>query len=63
MHNSKTPFELLFGAKPNVKHLRAFGCVSYMYNFAAKSKLDSRAIKGALVGYDLQSSAYLIYVP
>ncbi len=34
-----------------------------VYNFAASSKLDPRAIKGALVGYDNHSSAYLIYIP
>ena len=60
-HSDKSPYELIFGAKPNVSHLRAYGC--YMYNFAASSKLQSRALKGALIGYDTTSSAYLIYVP
>ena len=62
-HKSKSPYEVIFGARPNVAHLRAYGCIAYMYNFAASSKLDPRAIKGALVGYDNHSSAYLIYVP
>ena len=63
MHVSKTPFELLFGAKPNVRNLRAYGCSAFMYNFAAQGKLDRRAFKGALVGYDHLSSSYLIYIP
>jgi hypothetical protein len=63
VHVSKTPFELLFGTKPNVRNLRAYGCSAYMYNFAAQGKLDRRAFKGALVGYDNLSSSYLIYVP
>ena len=63
-HPSMTPFELLFGVKPDVSHLRAHGCVTYMYNFAQdRSKLDNRALKGVLVGYDRISSSYLIYLP
>ena len=62
-HESKSPYELLFGVRPNVSNLRAYGCRAYLYNFGAVGKLDDRAIKGALVGYDMSSSAYLIYVP
>ena len=63
-HPTMTPFELLFGVKPDVSHLRAHGCVTYMYNFAQdRSKLDNRALKGVLVGYDRISSSYLVYLP
>ena len=63
-HPTMTPFELLFSIKPDVSHLRAYGCVAYMYNFAPdRSKLDNRALKGVLVGYDKISSSYLIYLP
>ena len=59
-----TPFEQLFGVKPNCGHLRAYGCVAYAYNFdVSRKKLDDRGIKCILVGYDLHSSAYLLYVP
>ena len=61
---SKTPYELLFGHKPDISHLRAYGCLAYAYNFDVnRKKLDVKAIKGALVGYDSRSASYLIYVP
>ena len=61
-HRSKTPYELLYGIKPDVSNLRAFGCTAYFFNFDVdRKKLDNKAMKGALVGYDLQSSSYLIY--
>ena len=63
-HPSMTPFQLLFGVKPDVRHLRAHGCVAYMYNFAPnRTKLDNRALKGVLVGYDMISSSYLVFIP
>ena len=62
--STKTPYELLFNVKPNVANLRAYGCVTYMYNFdVSRTKLDNRAIRGVLVGYDLKSSSYLVYIP
>lgn len=60
----KTPFEQLLGVKPNCGHLRAYGCVAYAYNFdVGRKKLDDRGIKGVLIGYDQNSSGYLLYVP
>ena len=59
-----TPYEALFKTKPDVSRLRAYGCVSYAYNFDInRDKLDSRAFKGVLVGYDTDSAAYRIYLP
>ena len=63
-HRTKTAYELLYGVKPDVSNLRAFGCVAYYYNFDVdRRKLDNRALKGVLVGYDLESASYLIYSP
>ena len=63
-HRCKTPYELIYGAKPDVSHLRAFGCIAYFYNFDIdRRKLDNKAHKGVLVGYDLQSASYLVYSP
>ena len=46
-----TPFEMLFGVKPNIANLRAYGCIAYAYEFnVQRKKLDDRAIKGILVG-------------
>ena len=59
-----TPFEQLFGVKPNCGHLRAYGCVAYAYNFDVnRKKLDDRGIKCILIGYDQRSSGYKLCVP
>ena len=33
MSDIHTPYELLFGVRPDVSNLRAYGCVCYVYNF------------------------------
>ena len=61
-HRCKIPYKLIYGAKPDVSHLRAFGCIAYFYNFDVdKRKLDNKAHKSVLVDYDLQSALYLVY--
>ena len=61
---TQTPFELLFGFKPNISNLRAYGCLAFAYNFDVnRQKLDPKAFKGILVGYDISSAAYRIYLP
>jgi hypothetical protein len=32
-HPRRTPFELIFGYKPDCSHLRAYGCLAFAYNF------------------------------
>ena len=60
----KTPFEQLFAIKPNCVHLGSYGCVAYAYNFdVGRKKLDDRGIKGILIGYEQNSSGYLLYIP
>ena len=60
----KTPFELIFGVKPDVSNLRAYGCLAYAYDFnVQRKKLDDRATKGILVGYDETSAGYLLFIP
>ena len=59
-----TPHEILYDAKPDISHLRVFGCKAFAYNFDVKrKKLDDKAHAGVLVGYDLNSAAYRIYIP
>ena len=58
-----TPHELLLGIKPDISHLRVFGCKAYAYNFdPTRRKLDPKAKPGVFVGYDSSSAAYLIYL-
>lgn len=51
--NNKTPFEILFGVKPNVKHLKIYGSKVYVRKPESKrkNKWDDKAEVGILVGY------------
>ena len=50
--------------KPEVSHLKTFGCVVYLHVPKEKrSKLDPSRKKGIFVGYSDQSKAYKIYIP
>jgi Reverse transcriptase (RNA-dependent DNA polymerase)/Integrase core domain len=47
-----TPYELLFGKKPDISNLRPFGCEAYVHIPKVKrGKLDDTAEKGIMVGY------------
>ncbi|KAF0689295.1 hypothetical protein As57867_019178, partial [Aphanomyces stellatus] len=55
----KTPFEALYGRKPNIDHLRPFGCTAFAFiDKAKRTKLDPRAIKCVFVGYASQHKSY-----
>ena len=52
--NDQTPYELWYGRKPNVSHLRVFGCVAYTHvPDSERQKLDKKAVKLRFVGYRL----------
>lgn len=49
---NKTPAELWYSEKPNVQHMRVFGCRVYFHiPKELRTKLDSKAKKGILLGY------------
>lgn len=63
----QTPFELYFGTKPSVKHIRVFGSLALTKVQPKKrsgyqKKLEDRASMGVLVGYE-QDFNYRIYDP
>lgn len=59
----KTPYELWNGHKPNLSHLKVFGCKAYVYVHKQKRrKFDEKATEGIFVGYDLRSKGYRICV-
>jgi hypothetical protein len=60
----KTPFELWFGYKPNLSHLRPFGshCTARILSNTL-SKFDSRGEPGRFLGYAKDAKGYLIWVP
>ena len=60
----KTPFEDVIHTKPNLSHLKRFGCKAYPLNksIPRKDKLVPRAHVGYLVGYD-GTNIYNIWIP
>jgi hypothetical protein len=58
-----TPEEAFSGNKPNVEHLRIFGCPVYFHIPKDKrKKLEPSGNKGIFVGYNESSKAYRIYI-
>ena len=59
---SKTPEEVFSGKKPEVIHLKIFGCPVYINIPKEKrTKLDLSGKKGIFVGYSKSLKAYRIY--
>jgi transposase InsO family protein len=59
----KTPKEMLTGKKPEVSHLKIFGCPVFIHILKEKrNKLDPSGKKGIFVGYCEVSKAFKIYI-
>ena len=64
LEQEKTPEEIFSGWKPSVRHLRVFGCKSYVWVPDEKRrKMEEKSWTGILVGYAHQSKGYRIYNP
>ena len=63
-HGWKTPFELVMGNKPQLSHLKIYGCKAYALNrnIPKKEKLEPKAHIGYLVGYD-STNIFRIWIP
>jgi len=60
----KTPEEAFTGEKPEVGHLRIFGCPVFIHVPRDKrSKLDPSGEKGIFVGYSENSKGDRVYIP
>ena len=47
-----TPFEKWYGHKPNISHLKVFGCAAYCHVPAIeRRKLDKKAQRMCFIGY------------
>ena len=58
---NKNPKEVFSGKRPEVSHLRIFGCPVYIHIPREKrTKLDPSGKKGIFVGYSENSKAYRI---
>jgi hypothetical protein len=56
-----TPFELRFGRKPSVSHLRCFGCKCFVLKRENLDKFESRSSDGILLGYTPHDRSYRIF--
>ena len=55
-----TPYEKWYGRKPDLSHIRVFGCMCYAYipDTNRKGKLSKKAEKLRFIGYSLQTKGY-----
>ena len=59
----KNTLEVFTARKPDIKHLRIFGCICYSHVPAAlRQKLDSKAEKGVFMGYGSCEKGYRVYI-
>jgi hypothetical protein len=55
------PFELHFGCKPLVSHLRPFGCKCFILKHENLDKFESRSSDGILLGYTPHGRSYRVF--
>jgi transposase InsO family protein len=54
-----TPEEKYSGRKPDLSHLKVFGCITYVHVLdELQTKLDSKAKKCVFIGYSLEQKGY-----
>jgi transposase InsO family protein len=54
-----TPYERLYGHKPDVSNLRVFGCIAYAHRHDDnRSKVEANAIKCQFIGYTRSNRTY-----
>ena len=58
MLNGKCPFELIHNRKPNLSHLRSFGCLCFATVLNNHDKMSFRSEKCILLGYSSVKKAY-----
>jgi len=58
-----TPYELWSGKKPDISHLRIFGCDAFALNHQHDHKFASKATKCIFIGYSLDSKGYRLWDP
>jgi hypothetical protein len=59
----KTPKEAFTGNRPDIRHLRIFGCLVYIHiPLEKRTKLQPSGERGILVGYSEDSKAYKVFL-
>ena len=62
--DEKTLEEVFTSQKPDISHLRIFGCLVYIHIPKEKrTKMENSGEKGTFVSYSETSKAFKIYVP
>jgi hypothetical protein len=56
-----TPFELRFGRKFSVSHLKPFGCKCFVLKCGNLDKFESRSSNGVLFGYTPHGKSYRVF--
>jgi hypothetical protein len=56
-----TPFELCFGRKPSVSHLKPFGSKFFVLKCENLDKFESRSFDGIFLGYTPHGRSYRVY--
>ncbi|KAJ9556018.1 hypothetical protein OSB04_010632 [Centaurea solstitialis] len=60
----KTPYQLLYNKRPNIKLFHIFGCKCYVLNDREPiGKFDPKVGDAIFIGYAWESVAYRVYVP
>ena len=60
--SNKTPYKLWNNCKPNLSHIKLFGCKAFTYvNRHKRGKLDNKAVGGIFISYNNRSKVYRIY--
>ena len=63
IHNL-TPEEVYFGVKPNLTHLKVFGCVCFVHiPQEVRTKMEPRSEKCIFIGYSMEQKGYKCYNP
>ena len=61
---NRTPYEMWFGQKPDLKRLKVFGCTAFcILDNDQRKPFAARAKKGIYIGNDATSPSYLVYLP
>ena len=56
--DTKTPYEMVYGHKPNIQHMRVFGCLAYALTPKEKRlKWDPKSHQCVFVGYEESAKA------
>ena len=62
LKSGKTPYQLWFGKKPDLKHLRVFSCAVYAHvPDGEQKKLDQKAVKLRFIGCTETADNYKVW--